>query len=205
MLILNILVKKIVIEGKEYVVEYMPIKRLHKDSKSIQPFNIKLNNSNHESYIFLDEDINQIEHNHFTIMIQCSIDNILRKYFIYYMSDTNTLYIHSSAIGVSIMIKEKPKLFLNLKEEKEQSDGTYKSPMAGKVVSTNVNIGDQVDVGDALIVIESMKIDHMIRSLFKGTVKEVYVTPGQVVAQGEILISIDKPTSKDEKFFSLNS
>ena len=46
-----------------------------------------------------------------------------------------------------------------------QDDGSLKSPMPGQVVAFRVNVGDEVKKGQALAVIEAMKIEHTIMPL----------------------------------------
>jgi biotin carboxyl carrier protein len=56
-----------------------------------------------------------------------------------------------------------------------------KSPMPGRVVKVLVSVGDPVDVGQPLVVLEAMKMENEIRAPVAGTVAEVYVTAGMAV------------------------
>lgn len=55
------------------------------------------------------------------------------------------------------------------------------APMVGKVVSVDVNVGDQVKANDAVATIEAMKMYVKIYAPADGTVKEIKVQPGDVV------------------------
>jgi biotin carboxyl carrier protein len=63
--------------------------------------------------------------------------------------------------------------------------------MPGKVVRVLVQPGDKVSVDDALLVLEAMKMQNEIRAPKAGLIREVAVEPGQTVATGEFLISLE--------------
>jgi len=64
------------------------------------------------------------------------------------------------------------------------------APMAGKIVRLLVKSGDQVEVGQGLLVVEAMKMQNEIRSPKSGTVEKLLVNEGQTVNAGEVLASI---------------
>lgn len=67
--------------------------------------------------------------------------------------------------------------------------GVLKAPMPGTIDSINVAVGDQVAVGDTLVVLEAMKMKNDLRSQIAGTVDSVLVAPGQQVKISEVLIT----------------
>lgn len=62
--------------------------------------------------------------------------------------------------------------------EEAQDGGSLKSPMPGQVVAFRVNVGDEVKKGQALAVIEAMKIEHTINAPADGTVAELLFKAG---------------------------
>lgn len=62
------------------------------------------------------------------------------------------------------------------------------SPMPGKVVSIRVKEGQPVRVGDPLVILESMKMESVLRSDRDATVKEVLVPEGRAVKRGQALL-----------------
>lgn len=68
---------------------------------------------------------------------------------------------------------------------------TIEVPLVGKVLKVNVNLGDKVTEGTEVCIIMSMKMENSILAPVSGTVKEVKVTPGQVVKAGEIIAVIE--------------
>jgi acetyl-CoA carboxylase carboxyltransferase component len=71
------------------------------------------------------------------------------------------------------------------------------APLQGTVVAVPVGVGDRVAQGDPVVVIESMKMEHVVRSPVTGTVAALPVGPGTLVAPGDHLGSIDPAGSAD--------
>jgi biotin carboxyl carrier protein len=64
------------------------------------------------------------------------------------------------------------------------------APMPGKVVRVLVEVGDKVEAGQGLLVVEAMKMQNEIRSPKSGTVERLHVKEGQPVNAGEALCVI---------------
>ncbi|MBU8869245.1 MAG: biotin/lipoyl-binding protein [Gemmatimonadales bacterium] len=77
-------------------------------------------------------------------------------------------------------------------DEEEISGGpNLIADMPGKVVQTLVKPGDEVSEGQAVIIMESMKMETELLAAVTGVVAQVHVSSGQVVAQGDALVDID--------------
>lgn len=61
------------------------------------------------------------------------------------------------------------------------------APMPGTVTVVKVSTGDQVTAGQSLLVVEAMKMEHVIAAPHAGTVTELDVTPGTTVAMDQVL------------------
>ncbi len=70
------------------------------------------------------------------------------------------------------------------------SKGTIKSPLPGAVITIMVKVGDQVKIGQKLMILEAMKMENNIDSDKEGTVTAIHVIPGQSVMEGDVLIEI---------------
>jgi len=66
-----------------------------------------------------------------------------------------------------------------------------KSPMPGIIKNVDVNVGDQVNEGDTLLILEAMKMETPIVAPLGGKVSEVSVSQGQSVKGGDRLIVIE--------------
>jgi len=67
------------------------------------------------------------------------------------------------------------------------------APMPGLVLSVQVSEGEEVSPGDAIAVVESMKMENEITSPHGGIVQSVLVTEGTVVDKGDSLVTITAP------------
>ncbi|MFQ5881956.1 MAG: biotin/lipoyl-containing protein [Candidatus Methylomirabilales bacterium] len=65
------------------------------------------------------------------------------------------------------------------------------APMPSKVVRLLVAVGDQVQAGDGIIVVEAMKMENELRATGAGTVREIRVSEGNAVGGGEVLVIIE--------------
>jgi len=65
------------------------------------------------------------------------------------------------------------------------------APMPGMIVRVNVQVGDRVDPGQGLIVMEAMKMENELRAQAAATVKAVLAQPGQAVEKGALLIELE--------------
>ncbi|GED86885.1 acetyl/propionyl-CoA carboxylase subunit alpha [Streptomyces sp. 6-11-2] len=64
------------------------------------------------------------------------------------------------------------------------------APMPGTVTVVKVAVGDEVAAGQSLLVVEAMKMEHVISAPHAGTVTELDVTPGTTVAMDQVLAVI---------------
>jgi 3-methylcrotonyl-CoA carboxylase alpha subunit len=69
--------------------------------------------------------------------------------------------------------------------------GRLTAPMPGKVVSFSVKAGDAVKKGQALAVMEAMKMEHTIAAPADGTVCELLFAPGDQVTEGAELLRLE--------------
>ena len=64
------------------------------------------------------------------------------------------------------------------------------APMPGNILSVKVNVGDSVNSGDVLCVLEAMKMENEIMAPSAGKVVAISVAPGNSVNTGDVLVSI---------------
>lgn len=80
-------------------------------------------------------------------------------------------------------------LKMNLKSKKSNQLKELRAPMPGLVRQVNVQVGDQVDSGDALFILEAMKMENVLKSPVNGIVSDIFVKPGESVEKNQILLS----------------
>ncbi|MFE9605851.1 acetyl/propionyl/methylcrotonyl-CoA carboxylase subunit alpha [Streptomyces hokutonensis] len=75
--------------------------------------------------------------------------------------------------------------------------GSLTAPMPGTVTVVKVAVGDQVTAGQSLLVVEAMKMEHVVSAPHAGTVAELDVTPGATVAMDQVL-AVVTPAEEDQ-------
>ena len=71
-------------------------------------------------------------------------------------------------------------------------DGTITSPMPGTVVSIAVEVGQRIDAGAVVAVVEAMKMEHRLEAPFAAEVVAVEVGPGEQVALDQVLVRLEE-------------
>lgn len=66
-----------------------------------------------------------------------------------------------------------------------------KATMAGNMWKINVAVGDQVEPGDDVAILESMKMEIPITSEEAGKVKEIKVAEGDFIKEGEVILILE--------------
>lgn len=77
------------------------------------------------------------------------------------------------------------------KPEVAAAEGSVTAPMPGDIVEVRVQPGQKVGVGDALCVLDAMKMKNVIHSPQDGVVASVEVSPGQAVDYGAVLVTFE--------------
>ena len=68
--------------------------------------------------------------------------------------------------------------------------GAVAVPMQGTIVKVLVDVGDEVEAGQGVVVLEAMKMENQINADRSGTVHEIKVSPGDTVGGGDIVVVI---------------
>ncbi|WP_275560455.1 biotin carboxylase N-terminal domain-containing protein [Streptomyces sp. 5-6(2022)] len=79
--------------------------------------------------------------------------------------------------------------------------GELTAPMPGTVTVVKAAVGDEVTAGQGLLVVEAMKMEHLISAPHDGTVTELEVTPGSTVAMDQLLavVTPHEPHQSEER------
>ena len=74
-----------------------------------------------------------------------------------------------------------------------KGEGAITAPMPGLVVAIKVKPGDTVQAGQALLVMEAMKMENAITASYNGTVTKIYVREGDTISEGDLLVDVARP------------
>ena len=68
--------------------------------------------------------------------------------------------------------------------------GTVTSPLAGRIVSIDCQVGQKVAAGAQLATVEAMKMNTFVYAEHDGTVAEIHVNPAEAVEEGQVLVTL---------------
>jgi biotin carboxyl carrier protein len=104
---------------------------------------------------------------------------------------TKTFVIKVNGVVQTVAVKDKFDLLLEkmgMTSSASSKVNNIKAPMPGLIIDLKVKVGDNVNAGDALLILEAMKMENVLKSPGGGTVKTVKVKKGDSVEKGQILI-----------------
>lgn len=142
-----------------------------KDTKTSNLYKVSVKKANNGKYII---DVNGVEH----VVLSNSTSGV----FI----DFSQPLIHE--IVSEVIHKEK-----EVKEPEKVTQvepNVLQSPISGRIIEIKVKNGSTVNIGDTVILMESMKMIIEVKSHMAGIVEEIYVQPGTAVNRGDKLLKI---------------
>ena len=109
-------------------------------------------------------------------------------YDIYWAARDNTRWI--SLHGCTYAL-EKPSQRLRALNQEATGENQLRAPMPAQVREVLAAAGDQVELGDSLIILEAMKMEIQLSAPGKARVAEVLVEAGESVERDQILVRLE--------------
>ena len=100
------------------------------------------------------------------------------------MNDNNIKFVVDDVEYETYSIKS----FEKRKKWSQPDDRRITSIIPGTIVEVFINNGDEVNEGDAMLVIEAMKMNNQIKFERNGIVDKILVKPGDIVSRGQEMI-----------------
>ena len=72
------------------------------------------------------------------------------------------------------------------------------APFAGTVLRVEVEVGDTIGAGATVVILESMKMEHVVVAATSGRIDSVAVTSGAAVQTGDVLATMTESTGPTE-------
>jgi len=88
------------------------------------------------------------------------------------------------------ILDERALLMINRKGGIKLNSGEVNSPMPGLIVEVRTAVGDIVEEGQTVVILESMKMQNELKAPRTGTVTQIAVNKGQTVEKGALLVVI---------------
>lgn len=118
--------------------------------------------------------------------LQLSINQ--KSFNIKVVNDNNKLYIFDKDSAQCYVYNVKNNTASN---EQQVDPNALMAPMPGTIIAIKVDNGAKVKMGDALVILEAMKMEHTIFSPREGVIKDVLFKQGEQVALGEQLLVME--------------
>lgn len=145
-----------------------------------QSFELSVNDIN-------ELDVSQQEGNYHClsdgISYKANVESIANKTIT--LSVNHTLYEVNIADIVDQQIEE-----MGLNKVAETILKDIKAPMPGLILDIMVEVGQEVNTGDALLILEAMKMENIIKATGQGVVKEIKLSKGAAVDKNQIIIEM---------------
>ena len=118
---------------------------------------------------------------------------LIENKLLYFEVDRNGPYYNISHHGTrySLMVLSDRHTELNslmLKREKQDTSKFLMSPMPGLLVSINVKVGQKVQIGEALAIVEAMKMENVLIAEKDGVIKEIFSKVGDSLVVDQKII-----------------
>ena len=163
--------------------------RLTKNNQSIDavlisnnPFTIEIDGQKHMA------DIQQISNNLFSVILNNE------SWFLSYHQKDKKIHISDSKNDSTIQIHNELEMmmvdfgFANMDKEKT---GIISASIPGLITKLFVDVGDKIEKGTHICVLEAMKMENEINSLISGTIKSINVKEGSSLVKGDIIMEIE--------------
>jgi acetyl-CoA/propionyl-CoA carboxylase biotin carboxyl carrier protein len=114
-----------------------------------------------------------------------------------------TVEVNGKRFDVSMWVPEQPAVAAGAAPSKKRekraasggagaaASGSIEAPMQGTIVKVLVDVGQEVEAGAGILVLEAMKMENQINAETAGTVTEIKVAAGDTVGGGDILAVIE--------------
>jgi len=88
-------------------------------------------------------------------------------------------------------LQERAKNLIDTARSSLGSSVEIKAPMPGMILKINKNIGDEINEGDSVLILEAMKMENDLKSPASGKIKKLFVNEGSSVEKGDKLFLIE--------------
>lgn len=111
--------------------------------------------------------------------------------FVIVLESEDRIRVNSETYSVTVMDEQIQKLIKASPEKFHKKEMAVKAVMPGLVIDVTVKEGDSVKAGDALLVVEAMKMQNEVKTPREGVVKKILVQKGKTVNSGDTLVLIE--------------
>jgi biotin carboxyl carrier protein len=133
-------------------------------------------------------DMSQLSHHQFQILKN---DKVYNAELVDVSADQKQLTIKLNGKMISLAVKDSMDLLLEklgIEHTTESVVRDVKAPMPGLIIDVALETGQEVKKGDALLILEAMKMENVIKSPTDGIISKVHIKKGESVEKNQILV-----------------
>ena len=109
--------------------------------------------------------------------------------------DSHHCYYQHTADGVTLYLPQGSVILEHTTYQQRQTETLHNAqltaPMPGTIVAVLKQVGDKVASGEALLILEAMKMEHTIRAPYAGTLQDIFYAVGMQVPEGVALAALE--------------
>lgn len=106
-------------------------------------------------------------------------------------SEICRVMIEGAVYEFEVEAEELVRLRTEVKRKRHGDIKQIKAPMPGRVIAVEVEVGDVVESGQGIIIVEAMKMENELRAHVAGKIKEIRVNTGDTVNKGDVLVVLE--------------
>lgn len=136
-------------------------------------------------------DISEISNNNYHLLID---NKSYRGQLVSFNREEKKLILLINGNEYEVCLKDKTDLLLQqmgISASSSAKHNQFKAPMPGLIRSILVTVGQQVKKGEAIIVLEAMKMENSLKAPADLKVKNIHVSVGQAVEKGQLMLELE--------------
>ncbi|XP_050421823.1 methylcrotonoyl-CoA carboxylase subunit alpha, mitochondrial isoform X2 [Adelges cooleyi] len=147
--------------------------------------NIKNKNAKEVSTVSGNLDLSQLN----KTLLTCVLDNIVYKCNVAFVDSSIHMFNKDGLYDFTVILPFNENS-IEANEQDLSNSSLILAPTQATVERINIGIGDLVRVGDPIVVLTAMKMEHVIKAQIEATVEEILRKKGDSVRKGELLVKL---------------
>lgn len=173
--------RQYIINGKQIDAKITPQNKNHIEIKIVNLDISELNNSSYTSqisaYIYLDKETNKLIFDD---------NNKISKYLFHTEPNKFTIFTKNGTLEINKYTQESNNL------NASHANNQLTAPMPGTIIAILKKPNEKIKIGEPLIIMEAMKMEHTILAPNDGTISEIFYDIGAQVQEGATLVALEK-------------
>ena len=136
-----------------------------------------------------DYELIQVSHNSYSLKLNNKVFELVVEQI---GNDLVNVLVNGNNYEVTVRtaLQEKAHELLENSSSKQSRRSEVKAPMPGLILKIKKNVGEKVEQGESIIILEAMKMENDLKAPFSGSIEKIFITEGSAVEKGTVLFSL---------------